>query len=590
MITNGQIAKTLRRVAAVFEVKDNDFFRTRAYQNAANAIENLTISAHDLYEQDKLDEIPSVGESLAGHLKELFHTGKVRHFDHELKRVPEGMFALMTIRGVGPKTAYKIATKFKLDHGKTALSQVKKLILSGKLEKLPGLGEKFQARIKTAIESAYVKEDRMLFSEAVPVSEQFLDYIRKIKGVTDAEPLGSLRRHVATVGDIDIGIATDKPKEVMEAALKYQEINKVISSGETTSRVQLKSGHEVDIKLCSPEEWGSLLHHYTGSKLHNIALRSYALEKHHSLSERGIKNLKTERIFRPKDEKEFYRHLGLPYIPPELREGEEELNYAKKNEIPDLVDLSNIKGDLHIHSDFEFQTSHDLGRSKLSEYLDRARKLHYEYLGITDHNPKFSDLSITDKKKILEARKNYLLTQYHEYETSVKTGAPKLLIGLEVDIRSDGGLALEENLLSLLDYVIVSIHSSFDLSKEENTARIIKALSHPRAVILGHPTTRKLNQRPGIDADWGEIIKFCHENHKSLEVNGAPDRLDLPDDIIKMAVRSGVKLTIDSDSHEVTQMDFVKYGVWTARRGWCTKKDVVNTLSFTDLQTVLRLK
>jgi DNA polymerase (family 10) len=589
MITNAEIAQTLRRVAAVFDVKDNDHYRTRAYQNAANAIENLTISAHDLYEQGKLDEIPAVGESLAAHLKELFHTGKVRHFDHELKRVPEGMFALMTIRGVGPKTAYKLATKFKLNSEETALSQIKKLIHSGKLAELPGMGKKSQEKIKVSIESSFVKNERMLFSEAVPISEQFLDYIRKIKGVVTAQPLGSLRRHVATIGDIDLGIAADKPMEVQEAVLKYDQIYKVISSGESMTRVMLKSGHEVDFKIAKPEEWASLLHHFTGSKLHNIALRSYSLEKHQSVSEEGIKNLKTNKNFLPKDEKELYAHLGLPFIPAELREGEEELEYAKKNKIPDLVELGDIRGDLHLHSDFEYASSHDLGLTPLAQYLDKARDLGYLYLGISDHNPK-RDMKLSDKKKVLQERKRYLTTQYNEYEKRVKTGVPKILFGLEIDIGSDGQLALEDELLTELDYAIVSVHNAFDLGKDENTARLIKALSHPKAIILGHPTARKINDRPGINVDWEKVFGFCQLNSKVLEVNAIPDRLDLPDDLIKIAIRSGVKVCINTDSHQQVHMDFMKYGVWTARRGWCTKADVINTGNFTELQKVLRLK
>ena len=588
MITNADIAKLLHKVEAVYEVKDKDVYRAKAYENAANAVENLTISAHDLWEQGKLTEIPGVGESLADHLNELFKTGHVKHFNAELKRVPAGMFGLLGIRGIGPKIAYKIAKKFKLDDEKTARKEVGQLITAGKLANLPGFGEKLQAKIKTSIESSFVKDERMLFSEAVPISADFIEYIKKINSVTNAEPLGSLRRHVATVGDIDIGIATDKPKETMEVVLKYPQIHKVISSGEGLARIQLKTGHEVDIKLCSPSEWGSLLHHYTGSKLHNIALRSYALEKHLSLSEHGIKNLKTNKVFQAKDEKSFYAHLGLPYIPPELREGEEELDYAKKAKIPSLVELGDIKGDFHLHSDFDFESSHDLGRSQLSEYLDRAVGLGYEYLGISDHNPKYSDLDITKKRKIIEARKKYLVTQYQEYEKRVKTKVPHLFIGLEIDIRSDGDLSLEEELLKGLDYAIVSVHNAFDLPKAENTTRIIKALSHPKATILGHPTARKLNNRPGIDVDWEQVINFCQSNSKVLEVNATPDRLDLPDDLVKMAVRSGVKVVIDTDSHEVSNLDFMKYGVWTARRGWCRKADVINTYGLSDITKVLR--
>lgn len=587
-MTNSQIARLLRKVAAVYEVKDEDFFRTKAYQNAANAVENLTISAQSLWEQGKLEEIPGVGPGLADHLTELFKTGKVSHFNTEFKRVPLGMFGLLGTRGIGPKIAYKIAKKFKLNDEKTALKEVEKLIAAGELENLPGFGKKMQEKIKTSIKSKFIKEERILLSQATLASEDLLNYLRKIKEVDQAEPLGSLRRRVATVGDIDIGISTSKPNEVNRQIQKYEEISEVVTSGESVSRIKLKNGYEVDIKLCAPGEWGSLLQHYTGSKIHNISLRSLARQKHLSLSEHGIKNSKTNKIYQAPDETAFYRYLGLPLIPPELREGEEEISFAKKGKIPDLVELRDIKGDLHIHSDFNFDTSHDLGRSKLSQYLDKAVSLNYEYLGLSDHNPKFSGTTITHKRKTLEDRKNTLLTQYHEYENKVKTRVPKLLIGLEIDIRSDGELAIDSSLADFYDYAIVSIHTSFDLTKDENTKRIIKALSQPKAIILGHPTTRKLNQRQGINANWEEIITFCREKGKILEVNAAPDRLDLPDDLIKMAVRSGVKLIINSDSHHADQLDFMKFGVWTARRGWARKIDVVNTYSYKDFQKLLQ--
>lgn len=587
-MTNAEIAKLLRQVAAVYEVKDQDFFRTSAYQNAANSIENLTVSVHDLWEQGKLDEIPGVGPGLSEHLDELLKSGKVKHFDHELKRVPAGMFALLGIRGVGPKTAFKIAKRFRLNDPNKAIIEVARLIRRGELEELPGFGKKLEQKIKTSIEEKFTKEERMLLYRALPVADTFLEYIKTLPEVISAEPLGSLRRHLATVGDIDVAICTKNPKEAMKKALKYQEISKVISSGESVGRIKLKSGHEIDIKLASPDEWGSLLQHYTGSKLHNIALRSLALKKHLSLSEHGIKNTKTNKVFKAKDENDFYAHLGLPYIPPELREGEEELDLAKKNKIPKLIEPEDIKGDLHIHSDFDFETSHDLGTSPLSEILDKARELNYEYIGISDHNPKFTGLTLNEKRKILGDRKKYLTSEYQKYEKRVKSRVPKLLIGLEIDIRSDGELALEQELINLLDYAVISVHTSFNLTKEGNTNRIIKAFENPKAIILGHPTTRKLNIRKGIDCDWEKVFRFCQEKTKVLEINAYPDRLDLPDDMIKMAVKIGVKMAIDTDSHHADQLDYMRYGVWTGRRGWATKTDVINTYSYKDLQKLLQ--
>lgn len=590
MLTNQDISKLLDQMAAIYEVKDSDFFRTRAYQNASAALEKLTLSARDLWEQGKLDEIPGVGPGIAKHLDELFRLGYSPHWNAEMRRVPQGMFGLLDIRGVGPKIAYKIAKKYHLKDPKTAKKEVKKLIAQGKLASLPGMGEKMQTKIKTSIESEYVMKHRLLLSEVLPIAQRFINYLKTIPEVKFAEPLGSTRRHVATIGDLDLAVCTDKQEVAMEKILKYPEINRVISSGDWVARVQLKTGHEVDIKLSPSDEWGSLLQHYTGSKIHNILLREYALKKHFSLSEHGIKNTKTNRVTKFTDEKSFYEFLKLPYIPVELREDEAEMNLAVKGKLPNVVDLKDIKGDLHIHSDFDYSSSHDVGDSSLKDYLDRARQLGYEYIGITDHNPKYTGLTVKQRKRIIESRKNYLLTQYHEYENKVKRGVPKLLIGLEVDIRPNGGLALEDTLMDLLDYAIVSIHSGFTGTKNDNTKRIISALTHPKALIFGHPTGRILNHRQSIQADWIEIFKFCQKNGKIIEINASPDRLDLPDDLTKIAVQTGNKFVINSDSHNSETMDDMKYGIWAARRGWCTKKDIVNTCKYSDLTRVLKLK
>ena len=588
MPTNQEIATTLRRVAAVFEVIDSDFFRTRAYQNAANAIENLTISAHDLFEQKKLTEIPGVGPNIANHLEELFTKGKSSHFEREMNRVPSGMFGLLGIRGIGPKIAFKLAKKFALQSEATAKRDLLKLIKENKLEGLDGFGDKLIAKLKTSIDNQFNKKVRMLQSEAYPIADRFLSYIKNLPRVKMAEPLGSIRRRLSTVGDIDIAICTNSPGKVIPGILRYPEIYKVISQGEAVVRVKLRSGHEVDLKVGKTNEWGSLLQHYTGSKLHNISLRTYAASKNLSLSEHGIKNLKNNKIYFAKDEKTFYHKLNLPYIPPELREGEEELELAKENHIPELVESADLKGDLHLHSSFDFSTSHDLGTSSLVEILKQAAILGYQYIGITDHNPKFNGLSIAQKKKILDKRRMWIKSEIHEYEKIVKSNKIKILIGLEIDIRKDGDLALEDELFKDLDYSIVSIHSFFELSREENTARIIKALSHPKAVILGHPTGRLINQRESIQADWLRIIDFCKVNRKILEVNASPQRLDLPDDLVKLAVRSGVKISINSDSHHVEQMSHLASGIFVARRGWATKNDVINTFSFFDLLKMLK--
>jgi len=372
----------------------------------------------------------------------------------------------------------------------------------------------------------------------------------------------------------------------MEYALEYPEIASVITKGDKVSHIKLKSGYEVDIKSSLPGQWGSLLQHYTGSKLHNIKLRTRAQAKGLSLSEYGIKKGKRQLSF--KNETEFYKFLSLSYIPPEMREDRGEIEQAVKGDIPKLVSEKDIKGDLHLHSDFDYPSSHDIGITPLSETLDKAHQLDYQYIGISDHNPKYLGLTDKEKEEIHHKRKEYLFSQLRAYENRVKNSSVKLLIGMEVDIRPDGRRAVSDKLLDTLDYAIVSVHSSFTLPPKENTQRILDALDHPKAIILGHPTGRQLNHRDSIQADWDKIFDFCVKHKKLIEINADPIRLDLPDDLIREAVKYGVRFIINTDSHALSQMEYMRYGVWHARRGWAKSKDIINTLSYEKLRQVLK--
>ncbi len=588
MSVNTEIANLLRKVSSVFRVKEGDTFRYKAYQNAAVSIENASEPLDELWRQDKLDTISGLGESLIGYLDEYFKKGKVGHFEKTMKQVPAGMFELMNIRGVGPITAYKIAKKFKLNTPETAISELKSLIADGKLSQIPSFKQKTIEKISKSMASMSTENGRMLLSESLLIATKFVSYLKQSPDTVDAVPLGSLRRCLSTTGDIDLALCTDDPATSMAYVLANPEISSVISSGKNVSRVKLKSGHEVDIKISNPDDWGSLLQHYTGSKLHNIKLRTLALSQGLSLSEYGIKRGTVLHHF--SNEKAFYKFLHLDYIPPELREDKGEIELARGHHLPKLIELEDIKGDLHIHSNFHFPSSHDLGASSLSEYLAYAEERHYEYIGISDHNPKAIDLSEKEREKIILSRKSFLEAQLRAYEKAVKKRAINVLNGMEVDIKPNGDLALEESCLRHLDYAIVSIHSSFSQNPEESTHRIIQGLSHPKAVILGHPTARMLNERDQIQANWEQIFDFMSKNKKIVEINSSPSRLDLPDDLIHLAISKGVKVIIDTDSHGISGMDFMKFGVWQARRGWVTKKSLVNALSFEDLQGMLNLK
>lgn len=585
--TNREVAQLLKRVAAAYQIRGADFFRIRAYQNAAASIDTLNLSLYSLWQQDRLDDIPGVGANLLHHLDELFRTGQVKHFQTEFKKVPQGMFALLSVRGLGPKMAYKIAKKFKLNNEDTALKKLKQLIKDKKLQDLPGFGPKLEEKINTSIKSQFTGKQKLLLPVAMSIAQEYVDYLLSSSAITKAEPLGSLRRHTDTVGDIDLAFTGPDQAKAMAAALKFPRIQQQISAGQSVGRVQLDTGHEIDLKFCPPNEWGSLLQHYTGSKLHNINLRTFAKDKGLSLSEHGIKD-KQGKVAKFATEEAFYQHLGLPWIPPEIRLGLDEIDLAKKDQLPHLIGVGDIKGDLHLHTNCpHFPTSHDMSASSLSETLDQARQRGYQYIGLTDHNPKMSGLSLAGRRTALEKRKNYLIKQHRQYEKKVKTRVPKILIGLEIDIRPDGRLALEDELIDTLDYAIASIHSNHDLSPAKNTQRLLKALSHPKVLIWGHPTGRMINRRPGIEVDWPKLFKFCAKNDKYIEINSYPARLDLPVDLIKVALEQGAKFVINTDSHHVDQSDNIKYGVWHARAAGLEKRHVLNTQSYSSLRRVL---
>jgi DNA polymerase (family 10) len=585
-MTNVEVAELLRQVAAALEVKGEDFFRYKAYENAAASIEHTTSALKDLWEEGQLDNVSGLGPNLISHLSELFKTGKVKHFDTEFKSLPEGMFELLNLPGIGPKTAYKLAKAFKLTDEKTAKEKLLKAAEAGKIDKLEGFGADSQNKIINALNLKLPEKGRMLLAEAESLADEVKDYLGGCKEAIEVEVLGSLRRRSSTIGDVDLAIKTKSPLVVLEYIRKFPGIKKIIGSGEIQTSFLHKSGRRIDIKTQTPEAWGSVLQHYTGSKLHNIHLRKLALEKGLSLSENGIKN--GEKFSTYDDEINFYEALGMEWIPSELREDRGEIELALQHRLPKLVELNQIKGDLHIHSNIEIATSHDEGENSVKEIMAEAERLHYEYVGIADHNPRLKDLTDTEREKLISQRNRQIEQEIYSYENSVKTKSRlKVLKGMEVDIRSDGELALTDKLMEDLDYVIASVHSAFDQDKETATKRILKALDHEKVKIWGHPSGRMIQERLGLDYDWERVFEFCRKKGIFVEINSWPKRLDLSEDLIKVAIKSGVKMIINTDSHKAEQMKLIEYGVNNARRGWAEAKDIANTLPWEDFKKMI---
>ncbi len=598
-MTNQEITKLLRNVAAALIIQDANHFRITAYQKAADAIEHLTSDLKDVWQEGKLEDIPGVGKNIAGSLEELYKTGKVKHFQDIFKGISPAVFMFLDIPGVGPKRAYELTQKFKINNPKTAIADLEKVATTGKIAQLEGWGEKSQQELLAAIQTykrGQIKENRMNLPTADGIAHEVMKYLSSFPQVARVDFLGSLRRRVATIGDIDLSVATNDPQKVIKAFVSFPQVKKIIDQGEKGATVLLSSGKQVDLRVQTPQSYGAMLQYFTGSKHHNIKLRELALKKGLSLSEYGIKPLKRAqnselrtqnynkklKIYEFAKEEDFYQALDMQWIPPELREDQGEIELARQHKLPRLVQLSEIKGDLHVHSDFDLKPSHDLGNSSLEEILNQAVKLKYKYIGISDHNPKVSDLTENEIVKIMKRRREVFEQIYYSWKKRVKKWV-HLLIMLEIDINPEGKLALPQSAFPFIDAAIVSIHSSFNQSKKQMTDRIIKGLTHPKAKILGHPTTRNLGKREEIEADWPSIFGFCKDHNKAVEINAWPERLDLPDRLVKLAVETGVKLIINTDSHDVEQMPLMEYGVDVARRGWAKSQDILNTMEYNKL-------
>lgn len=372
-------------------------------------------------------------------------------------------------------------------------------------------------------------------------------------------------------------MATTKPHDVMEYIRHFPHIRELLSVGDKMIMFLHTSGWQVDIKTQTPDKWGSMLQHYTGSKLHNIHVRTLAQKKNLSLSEYGI--TKNDKLSTYDTEEKFYKALGMQWIPPELREDVGEIEAALKHNLPSLLELADIKGDLHMHTNHSFPSSHDTGESSIGDLINRAMELQYSYIGLSDHNPKQSGLTAKERLAVVTKRTQWIHDEIERYFPKPPKNMPKVFIGMEVDILPSGELALEDEALETLDYAIVSIHSVLSQDSAKATQRLLKALDHPNVRFIGHPTARLIESRSGIDADWTTIFHACKEKGIALEINASPQRLDLPSDLVREAKKIGCKFIIDTDAHHVAHMDFMKYGVYAARRGWAEKQDILNTAS-----------
>ena len=480
-MTNLEIATLLRKIAAAYQILDENRFKIIAYDRAGDSIEHLTSEAKDLWDNGKLGEIPGVGEGIAHYLDELFRTGRVKHFDDVMARVPEGVFPLLSVPGLGPKKAFKLVKELGLAHANDVVAGLEKAAKAGKIASIEGFGEKSQEDILSSIATykrGQIKENRMELPIADGIAQEVMAHLKKHPSVVRVDVLGSLRRQVSTIGDIDIAAATKKPEDVVKHFLTYP-CQKLVEQGQSGATILLHNGRQVDLRVQKPDAYGAMLQYFTGSKHHNIKLRTFALEEGLSLNEHGIKRIKTGSTQEYATEEAFYEAIKLPWIPPELREDKGEIEAAQAGKLPKLVEILDIKGDLHIHTSYNLESSHDLGVDSLGDHLTKAAELGYEYIGISDHNPSITNHTEDQIVDIMKRRKDKYEQLYSSWVQ--KVSKPKIFIMCEVDILPDGKLALPEKAFEYVDAVIVSVHSSFTQEKQHMTDRIVKAVnSYPR--------------------------------------------------------------------------------------------------------------
>lgn len=582
--SNKSITELLRNIAAAHTLKGENRFRVIAYEKAADAVEHLSREIQDIWKEGKIQKVNGIGPGIGQALSEYFETGTSKHFKEILKGIPPSVFTLMKVPGIGPKKAFRLVSEFGLTDPQSVVDELMNVARTNKISGLEGFGQKSQDDIIEALQVYQQKdrrEERMPLPFAFTLAEEVMAYLKQLPEVKQTDALGSMRRRVSTIGDIDISVLAEEKdsQKIVDYFLKYPGKRSVEGAGPAKASIIAAGNIRIDLRVQEQKSYGSMLQYFTGSKAHNIKLREYALKKGYSLSEYGLKKVKGDNpiVKEFADEESLYGFLGLPYIPPEIREGTNEIEIALQKKVPKLVELSDIKGDFHMHSSYDIQTSHDVGLNTYEELVEKAKQLNYEYIGFADHNPKNSGLLSEDIVRIMKERKEHI-------DKVLSTASLPYFIGLEVDITPNGELALPEKAIEYVDFLIVSVHSSFKQNKEEMTKRVLKALSYPKVKIFGHPTARLLGKRDGIDVDWSKVFEYVKEKGIAMEINAGPSRLDLPDVLAKEAKDAGVEFMINTDSHAAEHLDFMQYGISVARRAWITKEEVVNTKPYKQLQ------
>ena len=571
-VHNADIAEIFNRTADLLEIQGANPFRVRAYRNVARTLGGMSKSVAAMGGNGKaLSDLPGIGKDLAEKIKEIIETGKLSQLKDLEKEMPSGLHDVLKIPGLGPKKVKVLYEGLKIG----SVDDLKKAAEKKKIHSLPGFGEKTEKDILEEIERKGGSGERLLISLAEPIADSLMDYLKESKDIKNISAAGSFRRRRETVGDLDILVTCKKGtnKKVMTRFVDYEDVDHVVSQGETRSSVILNSGLQVDLRVVPGVSYGAALHYFTGSKAHNIAVRKMGVKKGLKINEYGV--FKKDKRVAGKTEKEVFKQVGLPYLEPELREDRGEIDAAKKEKLPELLTLDDIRGDLHSH------TKDTDGRFSTEEMAAAAEEKGYEYLGISNHSQRLTVARGLDRKRLAK--------QIREIDRlNEKMKGFTILKSIEVDILEDGSLDLPDSILKELDFAVCSVHSKFRLSREKQTERIIRAMDSRYCHILGHPTGRLINEREPYDIDMEKIMEAAKERGCFMELNAQPERLDLNDVHCKLAKEMGVKVAVSTDAHSIDDLDCMRFGVGQARRGWLEPDDVVNTRRWRELRELFK--
>jgi DNA polymerase (family 10) len=568
--SNEAVGELLQEYADLISITGGDAFKTRAYEKAARAVagHHADVSTLDLKE---LQQIPNVGKSIAEKILEYLHSGQIEAVEKLRAKIPVGVRELIAIPTLGPKKAIVLYQEL----GVSSVDELEQAIKAERLNELRGFGPKTAENIQHGIDLLRRSGGRVLISTATEAAEEIVAELAGVKGCVSCAYAGSLRRMRETIGDVDILAAAEDSGPLMAAFTGLPLVAEVIAQGQTKTSVRTTAGLQVDLRVVAPEAWGAALQYFTGSKAHNIRTREIAVRKKLKLSEYGLFRVEDDELVVSRTEEEVYERLGLPWIPPTLREDRGEIDAALKGTLPDLLQVDDIRGDLHTHTNLTD------GVSSLEEMVAAARARGYEYYAVTDHAINLPMQRMTDAK---------MLAQRKRVRDLAGEGPMVVLHGTELNIDPDGGVDWDADFLAGFDICVASVHSHFNQSTAAMTRRLIRACENPFVNVIGHPTTRLIGRRPPVDADFDAVFEAAASTGTALEVNSYPDRLDLRDELILRARRYGVKFAVDTDSHSTVHLDYLRYGVGTAQRGWLTANDVINAWPLSKLREFVAAK